>query len=421
VEPARLYREELIRGGQFVSLAQKIHKTPDAAKLLGAAHLYLWGDGRSVDMVHALADAGLDRLWLGSADWAGLRENPDAVRKAVSLGYLIGPYDSYHSIHSPDEADTWETAQFDRALYQTGPMVRHDGTMKKGFKQKGHHLSPVAARPYVEKRVSALMAEFRCNSWFVDCDAFGEVFDDYSPLHPATQQEDAAERVRRMAWISHTFGAVVGSEGGSAYAAPAIHFAHGMMTPVIGWGDPDLKDRSSPYFIGGYHPPEAPAVFFRQATMKPEHRRAYADPRFRLPLYQMVFHDSVVATHQWGYGSLKFEDPKHSRELLELLYNVPPLYHLNQKEWARCGERIKAHYAFFSPLHREARLLPMTDFRWLTRDRMVQRTTFGDGLEIVCNFGDQAFAHGGTAIPARGALARQLPAGEARVYAPAAR
>ena len=63
-------------------------------------------------------------------------------------------------------------------------------------------------------------------AWFVVRDAFGEVFDDYAPEHPMTQAQDAAERARRMKWISETFGAVVGSEGGSAYAAPVVHFAH---------------------------------------------------------------------------------------------------------------------------------------------------------------------------------------------------
>ena len=43
VEPARLYRQWLIERGEFVSLKDKIRKTPEAAKLLGAPHAYLWG------------------------------------------------------------------------------------------------------------------------------------------------------------------------------------------------------------------------------------------------------------------------------------------------------------------------------------------------------------------------------------------
>src|SRR6185369_1539983 len=101
------------------------------------------------------------------------------------------------------------------------------------------------------------MNTFHANSWFMDCDGFGEFFDDYSPAHPATQASDLQERCARMAWIRNTFGLVIGSEGCSAGVASTIQFAHGVLTPVIGWGDPDLKDKASKYFQGAYYPPEA--------------------------------------------------------------------------------------------------------------------------------------------------------------------
>jgi hypothetical protein len=288
----------------------------------------------------------------------------------------------------------------------------------------------------------------RFNSWFIDCDAYGELFDDYSPLHPATQQDDMNARLARMAWIRDSYRLVIGSEGGMAYAAPVIHFAHGMMTPSIGWGDPDLRtDRSSPYFLGRAWPPDAPEAHVKQVPLKPLYRKPYYDPRFRLPLYQTVFHDSVVATHHWGSASLKFSDQVDTVELLELLYNVPPLYHMNLDEFEKHKSLIKAHYSFFSPLHRELGMLPMTDFAWLTPDRMVQRTVFGDrpggsaagsaqrrgsiaaegspasggqafGLEMVANFSDKGFEYRETVIPGRSILARWIETGDSRVYTP---
>jgi len=537
VDPARRYRQELIASGRFVTLGQKIEHLPDVAKLLGAAHVYLWGsaliargdftdlkrlaaalvaassataassaarlwslmgaaartliaslpqkewvdaydkgqcaaefdrllsrrdlytpeawagvalpaeamalvasratlteaevgrlnclllysafpdclrqvdswgDGLCPQQLHHFTEAGLDRLWLGSPDWHGLSCRPAVVQQAIAQGYLVGPYDSFNSIQAPGEADTWETSQFDRELYDTGAIVRADGSKRTGFHKKGSMLSPLAAEPWVEKRVSALMEVFHCNSWFIDCDADGELFDDYSSQHPATQEEDMLARLHRMAWIRDTHKAVIGSEGGKSYAASTIHFAHGMMTPVIGWGDADLTSRSSPYYLGSYYPPEGPAVFFKQVPMKEAHRRLYADPLFRLPLFEMVFHDSVVSTHQWGYGSLKFEDPGRVRELLELLYGVPPLYHLNLDEWAKRKDVITAHYAVFSPLHREIALLPMSDFRYLSDDHLVQQTLFGQTVEVIANFGDQAFARADLQVPGHALVAHWL-------------
>lgn len=54
------------------------------------------------------------------------------------------------------------------------------------------------------------------------------------------------------------------------------------------------------------------------------------------------------------------KDEAGTVELLELLYNVPPLYHLNLSEFPKRRQQIKHHYDFFSPLHGETALLPMT-------------------------------------------------------------
>jgi hypothetical protein len=507
IEPAKQYRRWLIDNKQFVSMAEKIKQAPKVERLLGAAHVYVWGDGIfsrydardwkafctklkthpiwqqmneesrkaaeeivagefatdflknavatelsrllaapefadreafakafadvvfppakwgdgvSLTMLDQLKEAGLDRLCITTGDLLSAKNRPDVAKHADELGYVFGPYDSYHSIHAPGAPGTWSTAQFDQKLYDTGAIIRKDGTQRRGFQKKGYMLSPLAAEPYVQKRVSELMSRVPFTSWFLDCDGFGEVFDDYSPLHPATQAEDAAARVKRINWISQTYGVPVGTEGGSAYAIPGVHFAHGVMTSVIGWGDPDLKNKSSEYFLGAYWPPDGPQVFTKQVPLKPKYAKVHFDPRYRLPLHQTVFHDSVIATHHWSAASLKFADQVQTNELLELLYNVPPMYHLNRAEWKKHRERILAHYAVFSPLHRETALLPMTDFTWLSEDRQVQRTVFGDRVEMIANFGEKPFDREGMTVPPRSVVSRRLePGAGAKTYSPA--
>ncbi len=106
-------------------------------------------------------------------------------------------------------------------------------------------------------------------------------------------------------------------------------------------------------------------------------------------------------------------------ELLQLLYNVPPLYHMNMHEFDTHKVRMKAHNEFLSPLHRELGLLPMTEFTWLTDDRMVQRTMLGETAEMVANFAAEDFEHAGAVVPGRSVLARWLETGDSRVYTPA--
>jgi hypothetical protein len=522
VEPAREYRRWLQSRGEFVSLAEKIKHTPDAAKLLGAVHAYLWGDallsvddvkdwkglartlqtagtqtnltpakqiwlaldaetqkaateilkaewpdryhksllangldhwltqtnfsqaeaaelsqadlcsrnvkfltstlgeflqppetwgeGISPQMIRELSAAGLDHLWLGAEGWAGLVKRPETVALARSLGYLIGTYDSYDSVHSPAAKSdaTWPTAQFDEELFLHGGVIKADGEPARGFQKKGFRLNAQAARPWLERRVSGLMKIFPANSWFMDCDGFGDFYDDYSTNHPATQASDMAERIARCRWIRDTYQAVIGSEGCSAGLAATLFFAHGVLTPVIGWGDPDLKNKGSKYFLGAYYPSAQPAVFFKPVPLKEKYRRLFYDPAVRLPLFETVFHDSVVATHHWSNSSLKFPEVAGTVELLELLYNVPPLYHLNRSEFAKQKTVIKRHYDFFSPLHRELGQLPLTDFNWLTPDKLVQTTTFGGSVEVTANFGDMIFTNAQIQLPAQTVMVRWL-------------
>lgn len=380
-----------------------------------------WGDGVSVKMLKKFQEAGFDRVRFCLDGWAEIEKHPEIAKTADRMGYLFGTYDSYHSIHDPSLAGTdatWTTAQFDRDLYEKGPIVGRDGKKKTGFKGKGYKISPKAARPYLEKRVNRIMSCVPFNYYFVDCDAYGEVYDDYSPLHPASQEQDALARNDRLKWISNAHGVVIGSEGGSSYAASVVHLVEGMFGPGFGWGDPDLKDKASKYFLGRFYPPDAPEVFIKQVPLKEKYYYLYYDPRFRLPLYEVVFHDSVVTTHQWGNGSLKFLEISDIVSLTEILYQVPPLYHMNLDEFQKHKQGMIKHYKFFSPLHRKLGFSQMTDFSWLSPDRLIQKTVFEGNVEIVANFKKESCVYGGMQIPGRSILARWPETGKSILYTP---
>lgn len=404
--PGLLLHERCARNARWLATNFPDHFTPPET----------WGDGISLKFLKALLAIGVDRAVLILNDLHPGDRRPEVAIEADRMGYLYGPYDCYDSVHKPGEKDSWETAQFDQALYETGGVIRKDGTLKKGFEGRGRFLNAQAARPYVEQRVKAIMAITPDSAWFMDGDAFGEWLDDYSPKHPSSQAQNLAARLDRMRWIATTYGIPVGSEGGSALASGVICFAHGMLTPAIGWDDKDLHNEKSKYWLGTYWPPEAPTVFFKQVPLKPKYFRKIYDPRYRLPLYEAALHDSVVATHQWGNGSLKFKDIQTTVALTEQLYNVPPLYHLTLAELDRDKGRIAAGYRFFSPLHRRLAYQPLTGFRWLTDDHLVQETTFGDGTVITANFRDHAAHLKGLDLPAETVTARRE--GETLTYRP---
>jgi hypothetical protein len=343
-------------------------------------------------MLDALREAGLERALLLLSDLFARSPRTEAAGRADSLGFLLGPYDSYHSVHPPD-ADpekTWETAQFDRAAYERGRVLNADGTGHRGFRGVGYHFSPVAAWPYVQKRVGGLLKQAPYSAWFVDCDATAECFDDYTPGREASRVDDIKARRKRLRWLETEHRLVLGSEEGSALFADTVHFGHGVHTPYIGHLDPAFRDRKSPHFLGRHWPPDTPGSFFEPTPVPPSLVRPYFDPRVRIPLYQAALGDELIVSHHWSFDSLKLRDVAAGRELLEILYNVPPLYHLSRESWPGRRERILRHMAFWGPIHRRLAEAPLVRFEWLTGDRLLQRTTFrpavGD-VTITVNFG----------------------------------
>lgn len=347
-----------------------------------------WGSTLSTQTVEALQGAGLKRLLLTLGEgWEGGLWHPEAIQAGVNAGYLMAPYDSYETALSSSENPDWSTAHLGSKAYRDCAIVLKDGKLKTGFQQSGHYTDPRCVRPLLETRVQAVQAKAGFNAWFLDAYATSMVFDSYRDGAEMTQAQNADGNIDASRWLNTVLKLPAGSEDGNAVTAQGILFAHGMQTPVIGWGDREMtKDKQSPYYVGNWYPPEQPAVFFKPVPLNEPFRTVYFDPRMRLPLYQAVFHGSVITTHHWLFDSLKLSNVRADNELAQLLYNVPPLYHLSAATLKQRIPLIQRQDRFFRPLHERLATQAMTDFRWLTADRQVQQTTFADGTRLVANF-----------------------------------
>ncbi len=377
-----------------------------------------WGEGISPALVRELTALGIDRARLtlpeSGFDYAA------TAKAAAEAGFLFGIYDSYHSIHPKSIWDTdasWETARFTEGLYASGSIMKADGGFYSGYKGKGRLLSPIAAWPYFKARVEKNLALAPLSFYFMDCDAAGEIREDYSPLHPATSEEAATARRERLDWLRSEKSLLVGSEGGDALIDPSILVSEGLFGPVFSWEEDEYRDKASPFFAGAYWPEGAPAIQFKAMKLKPDSVRRYFDPKTRLPLFEAAFHDSLVITSHWSADALKFAGLECESELFQMLYLAAPMYNLNRDRLADRGPAITANYAFYSPLHRRYGDARLIGFDWLTPDRLVQRTKFEGGLDIVANFSDAAYVYGARTVPARSVLAI-LPEGAAMVFAP---
>ncbi|MBK5311845.1 hypothetical protein JFT92_17890 [Pseudomonas sp. TH35] len=356
-----------------------------------------WGSTLSPRTFDQLQAAGLSRLWLGLGEgWEGGLWHPEAVRQGVGAGYLVAPYDSYETALTTTENPDWTTAHLGSRANLECAIVLSSGAFKSGFQQSGHYTDPRCVRPLLEARIKAVQTKAGFNSWFLDAYATGMVFDSYRPGATLTQAQNAEGNIDASRWLNETLQLPAGSEDGNATTARGVLFAHGMQTPVIGWGDPDMsKNPKSPYYLGRWFPNEKPQVFFKTVPLKEPYRTVHFAPQTRLPLYQAVFHGSVITTHHWLFDSLKLSNVRAENELMQLLYNVPPLYHLSADTLKQRLPVIARQDVFFRPLHERLATEAMTDFRWLTEDRLVQQTTFADGTRLVANFDSREREVGG--------------------------
>ncbi len=395
ISPALDYRNLLIEKNKFVSLKQKILENANVNKLLGAFHVWVWGDGKSVAMLHAFAQLGIKHLWIGydaTPVINGFNIDKTYVKTAENMGYLIAPYDSFDNAQNPKSADSL-TSNWPNHLWPEACIRRPNGSILTGFGKRGCYLSAEALRlrESKEKNIAHhidVMVNKGENSLFLDCDAAPPLYEDYSKQHPMTRSQDLEDRIERMRYISGSKKLVLGSETGLSWSSAVIAYNNGgfLSFPEAFW--PYLKDKKH---FGGWWPTDTPKVLFKPYVAPSKFIHASYDPYYRLPLYEAVFHDSVISTDRWELNELKIPAIMPTKALLQNLYNIPPIWVLNQKTLAENEGYFSSYYQFFSTLHQMAALEPLTQFKWLTEDHLVQQTQFGNLLILTANFSKNLF------------------------------
>lgn len=393
ISPALDYRNLLINENKFSSLKQKILENANVNKLLGAFHIWVWGDGKSLAMLDELEQLGVKHALI-NYDASSLQNSAniekDYIYKAENMGYLIGPYDSFDNAQNPKTSDSI-TSTWPNRLWPEACIRNLNGLFLTGFANRGCYLSSEALRlrESKEKNIANQVEKILNkgdNTLFLDCDAAYPLYDDYSKYHPMTREQDLNNRLERMRYISSSKKIVLGSETGLAWSSSVIAYNNGAFLVFSEAFWPVLRDKKH---FGVWWPDYAPKVLFQAYNVPVEFIRASYNPRYRLPLYEAVFHDSVITTDRWELNELKIPAIRKTKALLQNLYNVPPIWVLDQKTLQKNKKYFVDYYNFFSPLHQMAGIEALTAFDWLTDDHLVQQTQFGNRLILTVNFSDK--------------------------------
>jgi hypothetical protein len=414
ITPALEYRARLIEEGAFKTLAAKIERNPEIAKLAGATHFYVSGSGRKPEFVSDLAALGLRAAWIGYDQDEYSKQtlvSPEFIAAARTAGYLVGPYDTFNNAQDPETGDA--SSRWPGKFWREGCIVTQRGAPETGFAGRGCELSSEAlslAERTPLKPLSARMDKSLrdgANSYFIDVDAFGELHDDYSPAHPMNVFKDRDNRLARLAQ-ARARGVVLGSEEGVGWSVASIDFAHGASSVYnqVLW-----SEKKS---FGAWWPPDRPDVFFKEIDPSTEFSAAKFDPAFRLPLYEAAFHDAVVATDRWETPMNKFPGLAARRQVIELLYGTPSIWAADRRTLVEWRESLQALAKVFQPLHRHIATQSLTSFEWLTSDRLVQRTRFGDSVVVTANFRTTPFER----LPAGCLRVEGLPKLSAAMFCP---
>ncbi|MBQ8351339.1 MAG: hypothetical protein IJY20_04770 [Clostridia bacterium] len=420
-EACHYYRNS--REEEVATLADKIKRNPAVEKLIGGGIFWVWSEHydevmyaeRDTDLSPLTGDAMLrvaDALYRSGVDRAMFGiffegDSPMTEPLYTRYNYLTTQYDNYNDVMNPDmlkiipgnRARNCDYTARRMKDYPHGVQINENGDMYgawsiKGFDGNMHSqntLCPAVAVQRIREEVPAILQRFPFyKGRFLD--VFGtKLTTCYSKDHPLTEEQCLKAKNDGFRALEE-MGLITGTEDGFDGIINHLVYAEGMHSPVY------FRNKNS----GRQHP------HIYDAEQEAHIKRHMIDPTCRVPLWELCYHDAMMAFPYWGDSTDSSHALLRDKILFAVLYGCPPLYSFYAKNFDRLKDDILESYQKISTVHRKVALLPMTDFTALTSDRLIQRSVFGDRYEVVANFSDHAYRHDGFIVGAKDFLFREM-------------
>ena len=384
VTMAKRYRRYVMDTGLFVSLREKIARTPILAGVVGIPqtrvsilhnqkpdsdrynptnHYELVTFDARAEQLHKLKARGVERALVFISGWPHLgydRQHPDPLPPPESAGgwaglkrladackdlgypfifhdqyrdyYVDAPsYDPQFAIHEEDDSQpprAFAGSRFGDWKEGQIPFMRHwDGgkqTYLNARFQEGHL-----------RKNYQLFAEngIRPQGIYIDVIGYVPPDEDFNPEHPTTRGEGMRDQAAMLTWARQNLG-VTATEAGSDWVIPYV----------------DIVNQSGS--VGKCVP---------------------------VPLYQLVYHDAVITS----YGAGRSGGDKNL--LLGLLCGGVPELPITENPSDPAASLVKRMAA----LHKRVGLLEMTSHEFLDPRQERERTTFSDGTTVTVDWGSR--------------------------------
>ena len=375
VAMAKRYRAHAQATGLFRTLKEKQEAVPAVDRLVGAANIWCW-DKDALSFCREMRELGVQRiLWSNALP-------PDQIKALNDMGVLTSRYDVYQDamdpaqfprlrhIHGDWTSDAW--ANGDLLLNAGGAWARGwEVEARDGGRIPCGVLCDRQAVAYARRRIPAELATHPYGCRFIDTTTASPWRECHDPRHPMTRSDSRRYKMELLGYVSAGCGLVCGSETGHDAAVPYVHYFEGMLS------------------LGPYRVPDSGRDIQRLWDEVPERvARFQTGHTYRLPLWELVYHDCVVAQWYWGDYNNKLPSLWDRRDLWNLLYGTPPMLVFNRDLWRQHRERFAQSLRTIEPVARATGYSEMISHEWLTPDHAVQRTRFANGTTVTVNFGD---------------------------------
>ncbi len=373
------YRSYAIKAGLLKTLQQKRKENPNVDLVIGAVNVWCW-ERDSLAIVREMKSLGIDQIL-----WSN-RRRPEVIKTMNEMdGILTSRYDIYQDLMDPEIVKQqlrglhpdWTQAGWPKDI-----MLDGNGNWRKGWRVKGKDgkmypcgvLCDKQTLKYARQRVPDELKThpYRCR--FIDTTTASPWRECYHPDHPMTRSDSRHWKMELLRFMSEEMKLVTGSEMGHDAAVPYVHYFEGMLS------------------LGPYRVPNAGRNMIKAWDEVPERVAKFqVGHKYRLPLWELVYHDCVVAQWYWGDYNNKLPALWDKRDLFNILYGTPPMFMFNNQIWKKNKARFVKSYKKICPVARAVGYAEMTDHRFLTANRNVQQTTFANGITITVNFGDELY------------------------------
>lgn len=380
VAQAKRYRAYAIQTGLYKSLAQKRRENPNVDLLIGAANIWNWDMGK-VALCREMKGLGMEHVLWSSGG------KPDEIEAINKLGYLTSRYDIFQDVWAPNplglRSEGWPE---DLVWLPNGDWMKgwaHHQKNKDGtvtiYEGGVICSSRGLARAKVQIPADLKTHAYKCR--FLDTTTASPWRECYNPAHPLTRSQDRHYKMALLEFCATDMKQVVGTETGIDPSVPYADYYEGMLS------------------LGPYRLPDSGRDMIQYKAPTPDFLKFQVGHSYRIPLWELVYHDCTVAQWYWGDYNNKAPEVWQRRDLFNILYGTPPMFMFDRDTWDKDKAHFVRSYRDICPLVRRLGYSEMLSHEFLSPDHAVQRTRWSTGTQVTVNFGDTVYkAPEGTSI-----------------------